>query len=194
MLKAAGDEKLGYLSKAGAAKTMLKDFFDNNDRNKDGKITREEWNENMKYMSASRNSAFALRAGGTGDITQTHSLWKKTKGLPYVASAIMYRGQLVMVKDGGMVSAFDAKTGKEIYLQERAPAAGRYYASPVAANGFIYFTSLDEGIVTVMKAGADTADVVVKNPKLGERVAATPAIADNTLYIRTAKHLYAFGK
>jgi hypothetical protein len=45
-----------------------------------------------------------------------------------------------------------------------------------------------------MKAGADTADVVVKNPKLGERVAATPAIADDTLYVRTAGHLYAFAE
>ena len=194
ILKQAGEEKLGYLTRAGSEKTMLKGFFDNNDTNKDGKITREEWDANMKYMSASKNSAFALKGGGTGDVTKSHMLWKKTKGLPYVASPIVYRGQCVMVKDGGLVTAYDMKTGKEVYAQERAAAAGRYYASPVAANGYLYFTSLDDGAITVLKAGADKPTAVARNPKLGERVAATPAIADNTVYVRTAKHLYAFAE
>jgi outer membrane protein assembly factor BamB len=121
-------------------------------------------------------------------------LWKKKKGLPYIATALVYRGQYVMVRDGGLVTAYDAKTGKEVYRQERAAAAGRYYASPVAANGHIYLTSLDNGSVTVLKAGSDKPEVVVRNPELGERVAATPAIADDTLYVRTAKHLYAFAE
>jgi outer membrane protein assembly factor BamB len=194
VLKQAGEENLGYLTREGSEKTFLKGFFDNNDTNKDGKITRDEWNAQQKFMSASKNSAFALKPGGSGDVTKSHVLWKKTKGLPYVPSAIVYKGQYVIVKDGGLLTAYDAKTGKEIYVQERAIEGGRYYASPVAANGHIYFTSLDSGQVTVVKAGDNEPDVVVKNPKLGERVAATPAIADDTLYIRTAKHLYAFGK
>jgi outer membrane protein assembly factor BamB len=192
LLKQAGEEKLGYLTKEGSEKTFMKGFFDNNDPNKDGKITREEWDTFQKMIATSRNSAFALKPGGTGDVAKSHLMWKKTKGLPYVSSAIAYRGQYVMVKDGGLVTAYDARTGKEVYLQERAVAPGRYYASPVAANGHIYFTCLDDGIVTVLKAGADEPEVVAKNPKLGERVAATPAIADDTLYIRTAGHLYAF--
>src|SRR5262249_26179174 len=138
------------------------------------------------------NSAFALKPGGTGDVTKSHLLWKKTKGLPYLASAIVYRGQYVMVKDGGLVTAYDATTGKEVYVQKRAAAAGQYYASPVAANGHLYLTCLDSGIVTVLKAGSDEPEVVARNPELGERVAATPAIADDTLYLRTEKHLYAF--
>src|SRR5206468_10102465 len=100
----------------------------------------------------------------------------------------------VMVKDGGMVTAYDAKIGKDVYVQERVLAPGRYYASPVAANGYIYFTALEDGAVTVLKAGSTKPEVVVKNPKLGERTAATPAIADDTLYIRTAGHLYAFAE
>jgi outer membrane protein assembly factor BamB len=74
----------------------------------------------------------------------------------------------------------------------RAPA--EYWASPVAASGYIYFVSLEDGAVTVLKAGSATPEVVARNPKLGERVAATPAIADNTLYIRTEGHLYAFAE
>jgi outer membrane protein assembly factor BamB len=191
LLKMADTDKDGALSKAEAQKTMLKDSFDVFDFNKDGKITRDEWEVLLKLISEGRNSAFALSPGWTGDVSG-HLLWKKTKGLPYIPSAIVYRGQLVMIKDGGLVSAYDAKTGKEIYVQERVAAPGSYYASPVAANGHIYFTSLTDGTVTVLKAGAAKPEVVVKNPKLGERVSATPAIADNTLYLRTASKLYAF--
>ncbi len=194
LLKQAGQEKLGYLTKAASEKTFLKGFFDNNDTNKDGKLTRAEWDLAMKHLATSKNSAFALKAGGTGDVTETHVLWKKKKGVPYIPSALVYRGQYVMIRDGGLVTAYDEKTGKDVYVQARVAAPGRYYASPVAANGHIYFTSLDDGVVTVIKAGAAKAEVVAQNPALGERVAATPAIADDTLYVRTAGHLYAFAQ
>ena len=59
------------------------------------------------------------------------------------------------------------KTGKDICAQDRGVAQGRYYASPVAANGRVYVT-LDDVTFTVLKGGADSPEVVVKNPKLGE--------------------------
>lgn len=182
------------ITKAEAAATFFKDFFDAVDENRDGKVTRAEWDAVVKYMAEGKNSAFAVKAGGTGDVTKSHVLWTRTKGLPYVSTGIAYRGQFLTVKDGGLVSCYDAKTGKEVYVQERELAAGKYYASPVAANGHVYFTALEDGTITVLKAGADRPEVVAKNPKLGERVAATPTIADDTLYVRTAGHLYAFAE
>jgi outer membrane protein assembly factor BamB len=187
----ADADKDGVLSKEESLKTSMKDFFDSSDANKDGKYTREEHDALQQFMAASRNSAFALKTGGSGDVTETHVRWKQTSGLPYVASAIVYRNQFVMVKDGGIVTAYDPESGEELY-QKRVCANGKYYASPVAANGHIYFTTLEDGTVTVLKAGTDPPEVVMKNPPLGERTAATPAIADDTLYVRTAGHLYAF--
>src|SRR5262245_14500805 len=184
----------GVLSREKAQKTFVKDMFSSFDANKDGKISKEEWEAVAKFMAEGKNSAFAVKAGGMGDVTSSHVLWKKTKGLPYVPSALVYRGQCVMVKDGGLVTAYDATTGKDIYVQERIAAPGRYYASPVAANGKIYLTALEDGTVTVLKAGSEQPIVITKNPKLGARVAATPAIADDTLYIRTDKHLIAFAE
>jgi outer membrane protein assembly factor BamB len=192
-LKEADANGDGSLSKEESLKSQIKDFFDNNDRNKDGQMTRAEWDETVKFMSSSKNSAFALRAGGSGNVTDTHVRWLKTKGLPYVSSALVYRGQQIMVKDGGIVTAYDTKTGDEIY-QKRAVNGGKYYASPVAAAGRIYFTSLDDGVITVLAAGTASPQVLAENPPLGERVAATPAIADDTLYVRTAEHLYAFAE
>jgi outer membrane protein assembly factor BamB len=192
MLKLGDADKDGALSREEAAKTPMKDMFDALDANKDGKISRDEWGIIVKFMADGKNSAYAVKPGGAGDVTATHLLWRKTKGLPYIASVLVYRGQCVMVKDGGLITACDAKTGKELYFQERLGASGRYYASPVAANGYIYFTSLD-GTITVVKAGADKPEVVAKN-SLGERVAATPAVADNMIYVRGEKYLYAFGE
>jgi outer membrane protein assembly factor BamB len=191
LLKDLDKDQDGAISRAEGEKAF-QGFFDNQDTNKDGKVSREEFETIVKFMSEGKNSAFALKAGGSGDITESHTLWKKTKGLPYVASAILYRGQLVCVKDGGIVIASDAETGN-LAFQERIAAAGRYYASPVAAGGHIYFTSLENGTVTVLAAGSEKPVVAAQNPELGERCSATPAIADDTLYIRTAGYLYAFG-
>jgi outer membrane protein assembly factor BamB len=191
ILKPVDANNDGVMSKEESLKSEMKDFFDNNDRNKDGLMTRAEWDETLKVMSGSKYIAFALRPGGSGNITESHVRWQKTKGLPYVSSALVYRGQQVMVKDGGIVTAYDEKSGNEIY-SKRLVNAGKYYASPVAAGGHIYFTSLDDGVVTVIAAGTATPQVVAENPALGERVSATPAVADDTLYVRTAGHLYAF--
>ena len=192
ILKDGDTDKDAKISKAEADKTMLKNFFDSTNMNKDSHVSRDEWDNLLKYMSEGKNSAFALKAGGQGDVTESSVLWKQTKGLPYIASAILYRGQYVMVKDGGIVTALDAQSGKDIYTK-RAIASGSYYASPVAAGGHIYFVSLADGAITVLRAGAKQPEVVAENPPLAERVAATPAIADNTLYVRGEKHLYAFG-
>ena len=186
VLKMAGEEKLGHLTKAGSAKTPFADFFDNNDPNKDGKITRAEWDENMKALSGGENRAVALKPDSKGEIA-----WTYTKGLPYVPSPIVYRDRLYMLKDGPLLTCLDAKTGKPVYA-ERVKAGARYYASPVAANGHLYIAALD-GTVAVIVAGEDAPDVA-SSVKLAEPVRATPAIAHNTLFIRSDKFLYAFAE
>ncbi|MBA4186865.1 MAG: pyrrolo-quinoline quinone [Planctomycetaceae bacterium] len=186
ILKGAGDEKLGHITKAGAAKTPFKDFFDNNDLNKDGKITREEWDTLAKTLAGGQNRAVALKAGGKLELA-----WSYTKGLPYVPSPIVYRDRFYLLKDGPQMTCLDAKTGKPVFEGERVNKAGpMVYASPVAANGHIYLSGLD-GTVAVMVAGEDAPDVI-HAVKLGEPVRATPAIAHDTLYVRSDKFLYAF--
>jgi outer membrane protein assembly factor BamB len=192
-LLAQGDaDHDGKISKEESQKTFIKDFFENQDQNHDGFLTREEWDGMLKYIAAAKNSAFALKPGVTGDGT-SHVLWQKTTGLPYVSSGIAYRDQYVMVKDGGIVTAYDAASGDLLYTK-RAVAPGSYYASPVAADDHIYFASLADGTITVLKAGTTQPEVVATNPPLGERLSATPAIVDDTLYVRTANHLWAFAK
>jgi outer membrane protein assembly factor BamB len=88
----------------------------------------------------------------------------------------------------GLLSAFEVKTGKEVYSRERVGLTD-IYASPVAAHGHVYLCGLD-GAVVVLRAGDKLARVCSAN--LDDRIVATPAVAGNTLYIRTNKGLYAF--
>src|SRR5215467_12451751 len=133
LLKKLDKNKDGVLSRDEFKKTQFEDFFDSWDMNKDGKITRDEWDVLVKFASEGKSAALALKAGGEGDVTNSHVLWKQTKGLPHVSSGLVYRGQYIMVKDGGLVTAYDAKSGKELYAKRSLPA-GQYWASPVAAN------------------------------------------------------------
>ena len=89
------------------------------------------------------------------------------------------------------MSCYAAKTGRPVFEQERLGAEGAYRASPVAANGRIYFTSAN-GVVSVIEAG-EILKVVARND-LKENTGATPAIADDRLYVRTEGHLWAFGE
>jgi outer membrane protein assembly factor BamB len=167
-----------------------REFVRGMDRDRDGKITKADWDVIEAHTAKAQNLLVAIKPGGRGDITQTHIAWKATRGLPYVASPLFYDGRVYVIRDGGMMSSFDAVTGKIFYLQERLEAADKYYASPVAANGRIYVASL-AGKLTVVKAGGDKPEIL-HQANFGERIFATPALSGPNLYLRTQTKLYAF--
>ncbi len=188
LLKADADHD-GRISEAESENTPLKGFFKPNDTDKDGYITRAEWDGLISYLKSGKNRLIAVKPGGSGDITASHVAWQKTKGLPYVPSPLLYRGRLFMVKDGGIASCYDAATGEAKYEQERLRVDGQFYASPVAADGHIYLASLTGKAATV--AAGDKPEVVWR-ADFHERIAATPSIAADTLFVRTETKLYAF--
>ena len=168
----------------------MREYIRGLDTDRDGKITKSDWDKMQARLAKSQNLLVAVRAGGQGDITETHVAWKATRGLPYVASPLFYNGRIYLVRDGGMVSSFDAKTGRPFYLQERLDATGSYYASPVAADGRIYVASV-AGKLSVIKAGGDKPEIL-HQAEFGQRILATPALAGDRLYLRTQTKLYAF--
>src|SRR5690606_6060295 len=95
----------------------------------------------------------AIRPGGHGDITTTHVLWEHSEQLPYVPSPLLLNGLIFLVKNGGIVTALDAKTG-QVAKRARVPGAANYYASPVAADGKVYLLS-QQGHLTVISAERD---------------------------------------
>lgn len=163
------------------------------DKNKDKIVTRAEWDASVAFRRDKFNADrfVAIRTGGKEDSTDTHVSWETTEGLSEMPSPLFYRGRIHFVRDGGLFSVIEAKTGKRLVDRERLGSGGHAVASPVAANGHIY-TVNGRGTFAVVRA-SDTLDVVALN-KLGEHVRATPAIAGDTLYVRSAKHLWAFAK
>ncbi len=154
--------------------------------NGDGIVTAEEY---LKASTMARGGGLTrTRVGGIGDVSNSHVIWRFSKGMPSLAGPLLYQGVLYVVRNG-IVSTFNAESGS-LQRQERLKdAMGDYYASPVAGDGKIYLVSL-EGKVTVLKAGADWK--VLSTGDLDEQVIATPAIADSRIYIRTAGELYCF--
>lgn len=169
-----------------------RDYWRGLDVNRDGKYTKEDWELRKLRNARAENILIAVKPGGTGDISATHIAWQFRKGLPYVPSPLHYDGRIYLVKDGGLLSSVDAKTGEAIYTQERLGTTGNYYASPVAADGRIYVASLP-GKLTVVKCGGDKPEIL-HQADFGERILATPAIAGKSIYVRTEKHLWAFGE
>ena len=188
LLKSDADAD-GKLTKPEVAGTFLKDFFTAQDTDKDGFLTRTEWDTQVNYLKRGKNRLIAVKPDGTGDITGTHVAWEKSKGLPYVPSPLLYRGALFMVKDGGLASCFVAATGAAHYEQQRLDLTGSCYASPVVANGHIYLVNLD-GKAATLAAGPKPE--ILWRADFKERTAATPAIVDDTLYVRTETKLFAF--
>lgn len=187
-MRSIGKSTDTLLTKDDVPPGPVRDRFSQMDLNKNGQVTREEW-EGMRSMFArAGNSLLAIRPGGKDEISTSHVAWKSTRSLPYVASPVFYDGRLYTIKNGGLASCYDAKTGTPHYQDHRIDAPGDYYASLIAGHGRIYFTS-QNGIVTVLAAG-DTPEVLAR-ADFHEKIMATPAIVGDTLYVRTAEHLYA---
>jgi outer membrane protein assembly factor BamB len=130
----------------------------------------------------------ALRAGGRGDITSSHLLWSTVNG-PDVPTPVTDGKYFYIINDRGIVWCLDAKTGAEVYGQQRIKP-GTYSGSPVLADGKIYITS-EDGLTTVLAAGPKF-EVLSENP-LNDYTLSSPAISDGRIYIRTGGFLYSIG-
>lgn len=127
----------------------------------------------------------AVKPGGSGNVSETHEIWRDERFGPNIASMLIVDGLLYSVADGGMVVCRDAMTGERIYQERITP--GAYWASPVYADGHIYFLS-KTGVSDVIKAGREF-ELVATNT-VDEPCVASIAISDGLLYIRSDKHLF----
>ena len=133
-------------------------------------------------------SMLAVRPTGTGDVTNTHIAYTIDRGAPFTPSPIVVGDEFYMVSDIGVASCLDVATGK-IHWQQRVP--GNYSASPVFADGRIYFLS-EEGVATVIAPGKEFKRLAVNT--LDGTTFASIAVSQGTLFIRSDTHLYRIGK
>jgi outer membrane protein assembly factor BamB len=129
----------------------------------------------------------AIRADGSGDVTTTHVVWRTGKGVAYVPSPLYHHGYLYVVADGGLLTCFEAATGKQVW-QERLP--GAFTSSLVLVGDLLYATN-EAGRTYVVKAGPKF-ELVATND-LGDGVLATPTVCGGRVFLRTSHDLYCLG-
>ena len=131
----------------------------------------------------------AVRAGGSGDVTESHRLWSFDNG-PDVPTPVTDGALFYSIDDRGIAWCLDAKSGEVVYGPQRL-APGTYSGSPVLVDGRIYITN-EDGLTSVIKAGREF-EILAENP-LEDYNLASPAISDGQIFLRTANALWAIGE
>jgi outer membrane protein assembly factor BamB len=155
---------------------------------KDGfsNVPRPVFGHGLVFIATGFNdpTMIAVRPDGTGDVTKTHLAWTVARAAPLTPSPILVGDELYMVNDIGILSCLDARTGTTLW-QARLP--GNYSASPVFADGRLYFQS-EEGVTTIVAPGKEFRRLSAS--RLDGAMLATMAVSDGSIFIRTDTHLY----
>ena len=137
---------------------------------------------------------YAVRTSAKGDITLTgdeesneHIAWSYRKRGNYMQTPLVYGKHLYMCRDNGVMTCFDAGSGKKQYNVRLGKGLTGFSASPVAAGGKVYFTS-EQGDIHVLRAGSKLERLATN--AMGEVCMATPAISGGRLYVRTQHHVF----
>jgi outer membrane protein assembly factor BamB len=137
---------------------------------------------------------FAVRPGASDDISlkegeesNDYVVWHHPRASAYVPSPLLYKERLYFIRDNGILSVFDAKTGERLYRARIGGGGHTFASSPWATDGKVFFLS-EDGDTFVMRAGA-TYEETGKN-SLGEMSLASPAISSDSFFIRTKTKLY----
>jgi outer membrane protein assembly factor BamB len=150
--------------------------------------------DGVVYAIGAGNTSLAVRAGGRGDVTKTHGVWRLDKG-SNVSSPVYHDGHLYWASDSsGVVYCQEAATGKIVYQQRLDPAAGLIYASPVLVDGRLYYVSQRKG--TYVVAAQPQYKLLAHNvfEDDGTRTNGSPAISDGHLLLRTDQAVFCIGK
>ena len=129
-------------------------------------------------------SLLAVRVDGHGDVTKKSIGWTLKRGVPKTPSPLLVGDELYFVNDDGIATCVDANTGIEHW---RARFGGSFSASPIYADGRIYFLS-EEGSSVVLSPGKQLK-VLAKNELDGETLASM-AVSGGSIFIRSRTHLY----
>lgn len=150
--------------------------------------------DGVVYAIGGGHTSLAVRAGGSGDVTESHGMWRKSKG-SNVGSPVYLDGHLYWATDGGgIVCCQNAATGEFVYEKRLDPGSGTIWSSPVLADGKLYFVSQRKG--TFVVAAKPEYELLAHNTFADDdsRTNASPAVHNGQLLLRTDHALYCIGK
>lgn len=143
----------------------------------------------LLYMSGGfpEHHLLAIRPDGSGNVTDTHIVWRTNKGVAYVPSPVTVSDYLLIVSDSGIAHCFDAQSG-EILWEERFR---EHHASLATAEGNVFFVN-DNGLLRVIKPGPELN--LLEESELGGTVFASPALSQGQIFVRTDSQLLCLGE
>ncbi|HET6879469.1 MAG TPA: PQQ-binding-like beta-propeller repeat protein [Pirellulales bacterium] len=150
--------------------------------------------DDVVYAIGGGHTSLAVRIGGRGDVTSSHTLWRKEKG-SNVSSPVYHQGHLYWAHDsGGFVCCQNAADGETVYQERLEPRPDRFWSSGVLAGGNLYFVSQHNG--TYVVAAKPKFELVAHNVFADDdsRTNASPAVSDGDIFLRTDRNLYCIGK
>ena len=190
--------------------------FERGDKNKDGVLEGEEIDEAFldptnrggllarevqdrggaepdwkKFDADSQKEASiqAVRGGGQGDVSKSHTLWKhNTKAADHLVSPLVADGRMILVKSNGLLSAFEINDGKPLFVRKRFNNISTYLGAPVYGDGKVYIPA-ENGHIVVFAVSDEFQEPLAIND-MGESVINAVALADGRIYIRSRNHIY----
>jgi len=154
----------------------------------DSTISRIVHGDGLMFVNTGGNPGgtqlWSIREGGAGDITDSHVVWKMTEDAPHQSSPVLAGNSLYSVSDEGTLLCVNALTGERVWSER---LRGKYTASLLAVPGRIYLSNT-RGMTTVFETGNRYHELAVN--QIDGELWASPAVAGNTLLLRTKTHLY----
>jgi len=141
------------------------------------------------FVANAGSYAAAVRVDGKGDVTKTHVEWKAEDGLPDIASPLTNGEMFFSLTTDGLLTAYDAKTGKMLWEKEFDEM--QFSSSPTLVGDRVYLMN-DKGVMLMVAAGREFKEL--GRAELGEKARTSPAFLDGRIYIRGDKHLFCIGR
>ena len=144
----------------------------------------------LRPAGRGRNVMVAVNAGGSGLLNDTDYLaWEYRQKLPYVPTPLVSDNRVFFVKSLGLVTCLNAEDGTPFFAAQRSGVKGEYFASPIKVGDRVLVTSSLGSVIAIRDSERFE---ILGQYDLGQEIYATPAVVDNTLYLRSATALWAF--
>lgn len=132
---------------------------------------------------------FCIKADGTGNVTDSHIVWRESRNAPYVPSPMIYNEQVLCLTDNGVLASYGLADGKRLW-QERM--SGNFSAS-LTQVGDLFTTSTEEGETLTFRVGKSGVENLVRNQIGKEEFLATPVVSGGQIFLRSKTHLHCIG-
>jgi outer membrane protein assembly factor BamB len=185
-----GDKIIELTEVSGALGTYrLMERVDQGFGNKDGRVTRMEWDRCFHSMVGKGGMTCAKVTHENGKFT-CESVWTETKSSPYIPSVLVHGERLFAINDGGVLAVFDRMSGELQSRKRLRSTTGQFYASPIADESTLIVANTD-GKVSFIDLANDLNTIT--SVDLKESVIATPSLHQGQLFVRTEQSIYCFG-